>query len=69
MADGLKNYELVIAIREIEECNNTGVFNEEGMVKKIHAEFENKTGSTQSIKETERAILLEASKRFVQNLR
>lgn len=65
----LKHYEVVMAIKEIEGWENTGILRQQGIVKKIHTEYEKITGIEQSLGETEKAILLEAAKRFVRILK
>lgn len=65
MTKGLKGYEMIMAIREIEEWMSTGVLNKEGIVKGLHAEYESKTGRKQSLEATIYAILFEGSKRYI----
>lgn len=69
MTQGLKAYEIIMAIKEIEERMSTGILKQEGIVKSLHSEYESKTGYKQSLQATESAILLEASKRYIRLLK
>lgn len=69
MTQGLKAYEISMAIKEIEELKSTGILKEEGIVKGLHTKYESKTGCNQSLETTIYAILFEGSKRYIKLLK